>query len=531
MRSDPPRFATRQKSQKTPLVTWRCESFDLCAGSDVPFVPFTCLPTSGSISRPSPSPPPLPPRPAECGGRGHSDVLWLGVAWGNAEHLLEAAMTLLRRAIPSASSYHSVVSCFLRAPGGAVPSRPWSSSSSPTSCAAGRGTLGIHVFRCPDAVGVVAKITECIASHGGNIHGVDVFVPEDKPIFYSRAEFIFDPASWPREIMDVDFSSMKKFFNADRSIVRVPDIDPKFKIAVLASKQDHCLVDVLHGWQDGRLPVHINCVISNHQRAPNTHVMRFLERNGIPYHYLPTIQGNRREEEILDLVQDTNFIVLARYMQKLHNDLYLLMNFQILSGSFLKCYGKDIINIHHGLLPSFKGGNPSRQAYDAGVKLIGATSHFVTEELDEGPIIEQMVERVSHRDSLRSFVQKSENLEKQCLAKAIRSYCELRVLPYEVKKTVVIGGNYTGRFPWSNQSLEAPQNALICCPLQLGRADLAPPPPTAVCCSCSHTRTLSGPSPSSTRNSPSPRRSPLYRATLGSPRTHHKQHLPRPPPH
>ncbi|KAG0454046.1 hypothetical protein HPP92_025350 [Vanilla planifolia] len=110
---------------------------------------------------------------------------------------------------------------------------------------------------------------------------------------------------------------------------------------------------------------------------------------------------------------------------------------QVLSCSFLESYGKDILNIHHGLLPSFKGSNPGRQAYSAGVKLIGATSHLVTPDLDAGPIIEQMVERVSHKDTLEAFVQKSENLEKQCLRKAIQYYCELRVLPYEGKKTVV----------------------------------------------------------------------------------------------
>ncbi|CAN1748253.1 Formyltetrahydrofolate deformylase 1, mitochondrial [Linum perenne] len=181
---------------------------------------------------------------------------------------------------------------------------------------------------------------------------------------------------------------------------------------------------MLHVWQAGKLPVEIVCVISNHERGENTHVIRFLERNGIPYHYVNTTTENKREEEILNLVQDTDFLVLARYMQ-------------ILSGNFLRSYGKDVINIHHGLLPSFKGGFPSKQAFDAGVKLIGATSHFVTEELDAGPIIEQMVERVTHRDNLRSFIQKSENLEKQCLAKAIKSYCELRVLPYEHNKTVV----------------------------------------------------------------------------------------------
>ncbi|KAI7993451.1 hypothetical protein LOK49_LG11G02331 [Camellia lanceoleosa] len=283
---------------------------------------------------------------------------------------------------------------------------------------------GIHVFHCPDELGIVAKLSECIASRGGNILSADIFVPQNKQVFYSRSEFVFDPATWPRVQMEEDFLKLSKMFNAMKSVVRVPALEPKYKIAVLASKQDHCLADLLHGWQDGRLPVDITCIISNHDRGPNTHVIRFLERHGIPYHYLHTTKGNKREAEILDLVQDTDFIALARYMQ-------------VLSGNFLNSYGKDIINIHHGLLPSFKGGNPSKQAFDAGVKLIGATSHFVTEELDAGAIIEQMVESVSHRDNLQSFIQKSENLEKQCLTKAIKSYCELRVLPYEENKTVV----------------------------------------------------------------------------------------------
>ncbi|XP_044486857.1 formyltetrahydrofolate deformylase 1, mitochondrial-like [Mangifera indica] len=325
-------------------------------------------------------------------------------------------MTLLRRA---SASLPPVVQ-FINRPIHSLKltGEPPDSSSSPTL------THGIHVFHCPDVVGIVAKLSECIASRGGNILGADVFVPENKTVFYSRSEFIFDPVLWPREQMDEDFSKLSKMFNAMRSIVRVPDKDPKYKIAVLASKQDHCLADLLHGWQDRRLPVDITCVISNHDRGPNTHVIRILERLGIPYHYLRTTKENKREEEILQLVQNTDFLVLARYMQ-------------ILSGNFLRSYGKDVINIHHGLLPSFKGGNPSKQAFDAGVKLIGATSHFVTEELDEGPIIEQMVERVSHRDNIQSFVQKSEDLEKRCLTKAIKSYCELRVLPYEVNKTVV----------------------------------------------------------------------------------------------
>lgn len=177
--------------------------------------------------------------------------------------------------------------------------------------------------------------------------------------------------------MNEDFLSLKKAFNAKKSITRVFDIDPPLKVAVLVSRQDHCLVDLLHQWEEGKLPVQIKCIISNHKKEDNTHVTRFLNRHNIPYHYLPANKEDRKEEDILGLITNTDFLVLARYMQ-------------ILSPEFLKGYGKDIINIHHGLLPSFKGANPYKQAYQAGVKLIGATTHFVTEELDCGPIIEQM---------------------------------------------------------------------------------------------------------------------------------------------
>ncbi|XAR54937.1 Formyltetrahydrofolate deformylase [Bertholletia excelsa] len=310
-------------------------------------------------------------------------------------------MNLLRR----------VNSSFPRPFGSAIISSKWLTfaGESIDSSASPALVHGIHAFQCPDVPGIVAKLSECIASRGGNIQSADIFVPEKKQVFYSRSDFVFDPAKWSRVQMEEDFLKLSHMFNAMRSIVRVPTLEPKYKIAILVSKQDHCLVDLLHGWQDGKLPVDITCIISNHDRGPNTHVIQFLERLGIPYHYLQTTQEGKREPKILDLVQETDFLVLARYMQ-------------VLSGNFLNSYGKDVINIHHGLLPSFKGGHPSKQAFDAGVKLIGATSHFVTEELDAGPIIEQMVERVSHRDNLQSFIQKSENLEKQCLTKAIKSY-------------------------------------------------------------------------------------------------------------
>ncbi|CAN1748260.1 Formyltetrahydrofolate deformylase 2, mitochondrial [Linum perenne] len=122
-------------------------------------------------------------------------------------------------------------------------------------------TYGIHVFQCPDARGIVAKLSDCIASRGGNILGADIFVPENKEVFYSRSEFIFDHVKWPRAEVEEDFLKLSKTFNAARSVVRVPDLDPKYKIAILASKQEHCLTDMLHVWQAGKLPVEIVCVI------------------------------------------------------------------------------------------------------------------------------------------------------------------------------------------------------------------------------------------------------------------------------
>lgn len=170
---------------------------------------------------------------------------------------------------------------------------------------------------------------------------------------------------------------------------------------------------------------------SNHKHERNAYVMRFLERHGVPLYYIPAggpvPHGQMRSHEpaMLSLVHRSDFLVLARYMQ-------------VLTGSFLNAYGRDVINIHHGLLPSFKGANPYRQAYNAGVKVIGATSHFVTEELDAGPIIEQMVERVSHRDALPQFAEKSRTLEKTCLFNATRLYVEERVVRCEGGSRVAV---------------------------------------------------------------------------------------------
>ena len=221
--------------------------------------------------------------------------------------------------------------------------------------------------------------------------------------------------------MEADFQSLATQLGATRSLLHVPEVDARRRMGILVSQFDHCLTELLHRWEGGELDVDLTCVVSNHQRDRNTYVSRFLERHGVPLYYIPAggpvPQGQLRSHEpaILSLVHRSDFLVTARYMQ-------------ILSGGFLSSYGRDVINIHHGLLPSFKGANPYRQAYDAGVKIIGATAHFVTEELDAGPIIEQMVERVSHRDSLRIFAEKSRTLEKNCLFNATRLYVEERVV-------------------------------------------------------------------------------------------------------
>ena len=196
--------------------------------------------------------------------------------------------------------------------------------------------------------------------------------------------------------------------------------------AIFASKRDHCLNDLIDKCRGGDLPVTISYVISNYDRTEDcSHVYRGLSRLGIPYFYVPTKNRPRSQwegdiqsiinEENTNAIASTDFIVLARYMQ-------------ILSPEFLSWYApRPIVNIHHGLLPSFKGSNPYRQAYDAGVKLIGATAHFVTAQLDEGPILTQTAAPVSHRDGVRDVRIKSETLEANALHDAVRCLAENRV--------------------------------------------------------------------------------------------------------
>jgi len=190
-------------------------------------------------------------------------------------------------------------------------------------------------------------------------------------------------------------------------------------MGIFVSEPDHCLVDLLYLWSSGELNVKIPFVLSNVEKH-----RKLVASYNIPFHYIPADKNNRKEEELLSsALNSTDFLVLARYML-------------VLSPDFLQKYNKDIINIHHGFLPFFKGADPAAKALEEGVKVIGSTAHFVNNELDEGPIIAQEVQNVSHKDSREDLVRKGKNLEKKALASAIASYIDYRVIRYE-NKTIV----------------------------------------------------------------------------------------------
>jgi formyltetrahydrofolate deformylase len=238
-------------------------------------------------------------------------------------------------------------------------------------------------------------------------------------IFFQRVEFDLDGFTLGRDEISPTFAPVAARFDM-RCDVRFSDDIPR--VAILVSKQPHCLHDLLGRWQSGELRAEIPVVISNH---PDHHdAVRF---NRAAYEHLPVDPADRAAQEaaLLDVLADQriDLVVLARYMQ-------------ILSPGFVQRFPSRIINIHHSFVPAFVGAQPYRQAYERGVKLIGATAHYATEELDEGPIIEQDVARVSHRDSVEDLVRKGRDLETVVLARAVRAHLENRVLTYG-RKTVV----------------------------------------------------------------------------------------------
>ena len=277
----------------------------------------------------------------------------------------------------------------------------------------------VILISCPDRKGVVAAISNFVFRHNGNILHADEHADGESNLFLMRVEF--DSAEF-----DIDLADFSRHFTpiADKFEMqwRLARSNYRPKMIILVSKYDHCLVDLLYRHKSGELQCDIPLIISNH--PDNQPIADFY---GVSYVTIPVPKDGKRqaEEKILGLLQQHNpdFMVLARYMQ-------------ILSNEFVNQYPQRIINIHHSFLPAFVGARPYHQAFIRGVKLIGATSHYVTEVLDDGPIIEQDVVRISHRDSLDDLLQKGRDLEKVVLSRAVRWHIDNRVLLYG-NKTVV----------------------------------------------------------------------------------------------
>ena len=252
----------------------------------------------------------------------------------------------------------------------------------------------ILLLSCPDRKGVVARVSGFIFEHGGNILHADEHGDHDSNTFLMRVEF--DPAELSLSLSDfaAQFAPLGQELDLNW---RLAMSETRPRMAILVSKYDHCLVDLLYRHQNGELACDIPCIISNH---PDSHAIADFYH--IPFFLVPVGEENKRaaEQQILAMLHrhGADFIVLARYMQ-------------VLSEEFVNAYPQRIINIHHSFLPAFVGAKPYHQAFERGVKLIGATSHYVTNVLDDGPIIEQDVARVSHRDSVDDLVQKGRDLE------------------------------------------------------------------------------------------------------------------------
>jgi formyltetrahydrofolate deformylase len=269
----------------------------------------------------------------------------------------------------------------------------------------------ILLFQCRDQKGIVARISQFILEHGGNIITADQHSTDPEGgHFFMRVEFLADEKQHNKSYLNKDFAAIASRFDAAWNLYSKNDT---LRMGILVSRADHCLIDLLYLWRSKELRVEMPFVASNYEGH-----RELVEQFKVPFYFIPANKLNRREDEFLALARDnSDFLVLARYML-------------VLSDKFLKQYGKDIINIHHGFLPSFKGADPYRQALEKGVKVIGATAHFVNEQLDEGPIISQQVERVSHRDDYESLVRKGKDLEKLALSDAIRSYLDYRIIRY-----------------------------------------------------------------------------------------------------
>jgi formyltetrahydrofolate deformylase len=277
----------------------------------------------------------------------------------------------------------------------------------------------ILLVECPDQKGLDAAIADFIFRHDGNILHFEQHQAGEERFYLARVEWDLRGFALNLKDFAARFDSIADKFSMHW---RLAVSTHRPRVAIFVSKFDHCLVDLLYRQRNGELACEIAMIVSNHPDAK-----RHADFYGIAYHHVLVTKETKQEAEArqLALLRENNveLIVLARYMQ-------------VLSGDFIARYPQQIINIHHSFLPAFIGGKPHQQAYDSGVKLVGATAHYVTEILDEGPIIEQGVTRISHRDGLEDLVEKGRDLEKVVLSRAVRWHIENRILLY-ANKTVI----------------------------------------------------------------------------------------------
>jgi len=277
----------------------------------------------------------------------------------------------------------------------------------------------VLLVHCKDRRGIVARVSSFIHDFGGNILDSDHHTDEETNEFLMRMEFAAEGLQIPPDEIAAAFAPVAKTFEMRYEVCHS---SRRARVAMLVSKQDHCLADLLQRHKRDELHIDIPVIISNHDACAG-----WAELFKIPFTVYPVTKETKpqQEQQVLSRLKDhrVDLVVMARYMQ-------------ILSGTFLLQVGCPVINIHHSFLPAFIGAHPYRQAYDRGVKIIGATAHYATDDLDEGPIIEQDVMRVGHRDTVDDLVRKGRDLEEIVLARAVRHHIERRVLVYG-RKTVV----------------------------------------------------------------------------------------------
>jgi formyltetrahydrofolate deformylase len=278
----------------------------------------------------------------------------------------------------------------------------------------------VLTLSCPDRPGIVSAVSTFLAHNGQNILDAQQFNDVETKKFFARMVFTAADLAVELSALQTGFAAIAERFHMDW---QMRDRSTSKRVMLLVSKFDHCLVDILYRWRTGELAMIPTAIVSNHPRESYAE----LDFGEIPFHYMPVSKETKRRQEdsVWELVgrTRTDLVVLARYMQILSDELSAK-----LSG---RC-----INIHHSFLPGFKGARPYHQAHERGVKLIGATAHYVTSDLDEGPIIDQDVERISHRDTPDDLVRKGRDIERRVLARAIRYHLEDRVIP-NGRKTVV----------------------------------------------------------------------------------------------